>query len=151
VDQADPISNHDQPILHPQESPENYASNGGSIVGWDGEQHHGHPTRALVEARHTWTEGETSQRVLHYEGRLHRGERVAYLAIERIEMGERRVFAGVVLIHRTRDWLNLKCMTEMMGPAQHGASSRLLAMLTPTTSRDAQAWRDACNASGGRS
>lgn len=54
---------------------------------------------------------------------------------------------GVVCLVRRQDGATMvKTMDETMGPYYYGASRKVLDVLTPTTSTEAQTWRDKCRA-----
>lgn len=77
---------------------------------------------------------------------------VAYAAVETRsnETGEREVWAAVILIKyvKARDGLEFgyKDMSESMGPVESACPARILDLLTPTDSENANEWRRRCRA-----
>jgi hypothetical protein len=72
-----------------------------------------------------------------------------YAAVERIDKttGEREVWAAVILCnYAPKDRYNFgwKDMDETMGPCETECPERILKLLTPTESKYAQEWREAC-------
>ncbi len=75
--------------------------------------------------------------------------RTYYGAVEKMDLatGERNVFAVVILLNYCRnDYYNFgyKDMDESMGPCEDNCPKRILQLLTPTDSKNANDWRERC-------
>ena len=79
-----------------------------------------------------------------------KNRRTAYMAIERTskQTGQRIVFAVVCLLQywpkASYENFGFKDMDESMGPCERDCPERILKLLTPTDSKFAQQWREAC-------
>lgn len=69
-----------------------------------------------------------------------------YVAVKHTEKGE--VFGLVVLAHHNphdgKLMTHYKWMDETVGPFAYGASKKLISLLTPTDSENANEWRETC-------
>ncbi len=109
--------------------------------------------REYLDDQYTFDDPIASVRVL---GSALVGMRTYYAAVEqvRIPSGERTVSAIVCLVrYNLRDRqgyiFGYKNMSEEMGPNESRCPKAVLDLLTPTTSPNAQAWRERCRANLG--
>ena len=107
-------------------------------MGWTGQQLRGRPVDR------TFFEREFRGMTFHDFHEAKGG--VFYIVAERpSKPGER--FAVVVVTEREGDWIYYSENSEHMGPYYYDCPARLLDLLTPTASAEANSWREKCRAS----
>lgn len=99
--------------------------------------------KAEIDSMNTWSRDGESSRVLRS---VMRGS-TYYAAIEWTTPEKREVWAAVYLTQiNNKEYFNFyyKDMSEDMGPCECNAPAAILDLLTPTTSKYANAWRTRC-------
>ncbi len=104
-------------------------------------------TEFLIDRGVLWWTGETARYAVLDSALIRMRE--LYVAIERVDdrTGERKVFAGVILIDfKPKDEYNFgwKDMGEDEGPYYYDCPEKILKLLTPTDNEHAKGWREAC-------
>jgi hypothetical protein len=115
-------------------------------MGWT-TLHKTESTKEWFENNLTWEDEKYSNRPL--KTAVYAFKREAYAAVERInkETGKREVWAAVFLLgYYPKSYYNFgyKDMCESMGPYSYNCPERILNLLTPTDSEDANEWRELC-------